>query len=366
MGLRIYRDTSGLKHQYAFDEWKNVVHILNAKDYLNGKKCRYFLDQELKEEILLRAGEKNQWHFSLKSEYFEFNGKKYLRDTVSESPQHYDAKLKIIGQGYFEWGEYKIPVKNCRIERRFGKSYFRADLIAQLTSGEKVFIEIIKTSDTSKSKEKYIIENQLPTFKLYIDNEGNFKRKEFDFIGNREIESIREEYRKQQYEFEESERIKKNAWRDYHQEKNRVESDVRTLEEGARDWFRRKEKEIEYSAIDDGRTFQIEIEKRRNKAFDIIKQIRSSQRNIKESRFKTNKAIQRIRQVRTSKQRLFDLLDFYDSFKYDKEISFDKCTLIKDVNKFIENHCSAIRANISNITYLPYYERLIKLKNLLA
>jgi DNA-binding MarR family transcriptional regulator len=196
MAIRIYKDKGELKHQHAFNEYGFVQAIDQAEKIVNGKEMKYYLFPDKVCELILRAGEKNQRHFALKNEGIEYNGKKYISDKESESPQHYDAKLKIIGQGFFDFDLYKIPVKNGRLERRFGKSYFRADLIAELDSGESIFVEIIKTSEPSEKKEKYIIENQLPTFKIYIDEKGDFIDEKFHFIGNREIESIRESIRK--------------------------------------------------------------------------------------------------------------------------------------------------------------------------
>jgi hypothetical protein len=198
MAIRIYKDKGELTHEYAFNEYGDVINIKNAEKNVNGKEMKYYLFLDKVCELILKAEEsfKMRKHFALKTKGIEYNGKKYISDKESESPQHYDAKLKIIGQGFFDFDLYKIPVKNCRLERRFGKSYFRADLIAELESGESVFIEIIKTSEPSEKKEKYIIENQLPTFKIYIDEKGYFIDEKFHFIGNREIESIRESIRK--------------------------------------------------------------------------------------------------------------------------------------------------------------------------
>jgi hypothetical protein len=231
MAIRIYKDKGELKHQHAFNEYGFVQGIDQAEKIVNGKEMKYYLFPDKVCELILRAGEKNQRHFALKTEGIEYNGKKYISDKESESPQHYDAKLKIIGQGFFDFDLYKISVKNCRLERRFSKSYFRADLIAELDSGESVFIEIIKTSEPSEKKEKYIIENQLPTFKIYIDEKGDFIDEKFHFIGNREIESIREKNRRIQFELDESYDRSREAYRLYQEKEKQSEREIQQYED---------------------------------------------------------------------------------------------------------------------------------------
>lgn len=229
---RIYKNSGDLEHQYAFNEFGQVVHINDAKRIINGAKVKYFLFQDFSNELILKAEDsfKKRKHFALKVNFVEYNGRKYFGDPSTESPQHYDAKLKIVKQGYFEWGEYKIPVKNCKLERRYGKSYFRSDLIAEMKSGDKIFIEIVKTSNISKSKEQFIIKNQLTTFKIYIDENGSFEFDKFEIIGNDEIESLRNEYRKKYFEFEQSKSRNDNAWSRYYQEKNHLEREIKEYE----------------------------------------------------------------------------------------------------------------------------------------
>ena len=368
MAQRIHRNTDGLKHQYAFNEWGNVVHIKKAVDYINGKKCKYFLDEKQLDEIILRSGDKNQWHFALKTDYFEFNGKKYIRDSLNESPQHYDAKLKIIGQGYFDWSDYKIFVKNCVMERRFSKSYFRADLIAELHSGEKVFIEIIKTSDTSKSKENYIITNQLPTFKIWIDNEGNFINKRFDFIGNTEIERLRENYRGKSSEYTTISFSKKSAWQEFYNEKERLDKEIEQYE-----------KEVDFQIQRYFEGIQSRIKRRSDQAQSIVGQIRQGisdcrilriqeQKSSNEFRSclsnlqrETNEIIKEIKYIKNRKLEVKSTLEFFKDFKETKIVVLNNCTKIIDVEKMVELHLSFIYSNKLK-PYEPYLDRLIELK----
>lgn len=291
--MRVYKSTSNLKHQYAFNEYGNVVHIRDAKKLYEGKEMKYYLFSDKSYELLLRASEdhnKNQKHFSVKTEFVEHNGKKFRRDTVSESIEHHNAKFRIINQGYFAWDEYKIPFKNPRIEQRFSNSMFRADLVVELMSGERVFIEIIKTSDTSKSKENYIIKNQLPTFKIYIKENGDFIYDKFDFIGNEEIERIRTGYRARRAYFDEMQSSVRSGWSKYYKEKKGIDSEIRELEERLRSKIESEERRL-HNLYPDGKpstgdiTPELGEEERRiikyrEKIFSVIGRIRATRDRI--------------------------------------------------------------------------------------
>ena len=231
---RIYKNTTILKHEYAFTEFGQVVSISQAEKNVNGVNVKYYLFDDLTYELILKDGQVKQKHFAIKTQYLEHNGKKYAIDHNSESPQHYDAKLRIIKDGCFSWSDYLIKIKNPRLERRFSNSYFRADLMAELESGEAIFIEVIKTSNTSKSKEKFIVENKLPTFKIWIDDEGNFINERFDFIGNEQIEQLRRKYQERSIELRISVERRKDAWKHHHREKERVAEEIYELEERLR------------------------------------------------------------------------------------------------------------------------------------
>jgi len=49
----------------------------------------------------------------------------------------------------------------------------------------------------------------------------------------------------------------------------------------------------------------------------------------------------------------------------DKEIQLDKCTRILNVDNFIKTHLRVLKAHSGNRTFLPHYERLIKLKEII-
>ena len=281
---RVITNTENLKHQYAWDEYGNAIHISEAKEYLHGKKCRYYLFNDNEYELILKAvnSGKVRSHFAIKTNYVEHNGKRYHPYSESESPDHYDAKLKIVSQGFFNWSGYKIPVFNLRLERRYSKSYFRADLIGELKSGEEIFIEIVKTSDTSQKKERFIVENQLPTFKIKIDGQGNYITDGSDFIGNREIESIRARYRSKLREFERSESEKSESWKSYYRERKRIDEEIQRLEERLRSKIEVEERKLPTFCDEAGRDYS-EIESIQRNIRSEIEQVINESRKIKGS-----------------------------------------------------------------------------------
>ena len=65
-------------------------------------------------------------------------------------------------------------------------------------------------------------------------------------------------------------------------------------------------------------------------------------------------------------QQIQELEEYFKSITIpESAIKLDSCTTISDCNKFINSHLATIKRNNGNMTYLPYLERLIKLRTLL-
>lgn len=47
----------------------------------------------------------------------------------------------------------------------------------------------------------------------------------------------------------------------------------------------------------------------------------------------------------------------------EEPIQLDKHTKITNVRKFVDSHLEVLRGNSGNKTFMPYYNRLMKLKN---
>jgi hypothetical protein len=365
---RIYKNSDGLEHEYAYNEFGQVAHIDDAKKIINGKEVKYYLFPDFTCELIVKAEDslKVRKHFSLKVKFLEYNGKKYHGDPSSESAQHYDAKLKIVKQGFFLWSDYKIYLKEIRIEKRFGQSYFRSDLIAQLLSGEEVFIEIIKTSKPSKSKERYIIENQFTTFKIYIDENGNFEHYRFEIIGNFEIESIEREIQELQSRIPKCEGESAKIRWTYNSEKERIGKELSRLEEEFSERIKRERDIAESRSEPDAVAIRKKIAKRRESSYENIERIRSIQFNIRQSRQKTKKIIERIRISKISKSEFYDVIAFFESNTLSGRLILNCFTTITDLNLFVTNHLSIVKNNIGNKTYHPYFLRLKQLKQILT
>lgn len=59
------------------------------------------------------------------------------------------------------------------------------------------------------------------------------------------------------------------------------------------------------------------------------------------------------------------LKSFFLKYKGNQEIRLDQCTVIKNISTFTESHFLALEANSGKKVMLPYYDRLVKLYNLL-
>ena len=54
---------------------------------------------------------------------------------------------------------------------------------------------------------------------------------------------------------------------------------------------------------------------------------------------------------------------FFESVKIPKKaIELSKCETIHDCEKFVKSHLSMLENNKGNKTFMPYYDRLVKLK----
>ena len=63
--------------------------------------------------------------------------------------------------------------------------------------------------------------------------------------------------------------------------------------------------------------------------------------------------------------KLIDLVAELKNKQIPQSIQLDKCTFINDVEKFIDSHVSILEHNKGNKTFVGYYNRLLKLNELL-
>ena len=63
---------------------------------------------------------------------------------------------------------------------------------------------------------------------------------------------------------------------------------------------------------------------------------------------------------------LTDLETYFKTATLPKQVRLSQCETIVDAQKFVKSHISVLKANSGNVAYLPFWERLIKLKGILT
>ena len=178
---------SELKYLYACLKDGTVVSISDAD-----KSQEYYLYPGEQVKLILRQGKVYQKHFAVKSEDLHL---------INESPEHYNFKMNILKEGYFYYKEYKILIKNAKVELRISNSLYRADVFGELLCGTPCIIEVIKTSKVSEEKKEFINENQILTFEIIIDKDGNQIIEQSNCYGNTELEGLTIKISKSEKEF---------------------------------------------------------------------------------------------------------------------------------------------------------------------
>jgi hypothetical protein len=176
-----------MKHEYAFTNTGKIVSVRDS--FKNVMGIRYYYDPSLTCEMILRDGEINTKHFAIKSNsILNINGVEFSPSRINESPAHYNFKMKVLQDGFFRFMNYKIFIQKAKVE--FIESEFRYDLKSELMCGTPCVIEVIRSSKTSAKKESYLRENQILTFEIYLEKNGNQDLKQFNLYGNSELEQL--------------------------------------------------------------------------------------------------------------------------------------------------------------------------------
>ena len=176
------------KWPYAYDEHNNQVSILEAIKL--SKRDWYGLPDK---QIKFKPYFNNQTpHWKLtKDASFTMHGKIIdFSNFIDESFEHKEFKGKIIEQKYFIYKGHNVLIDNANPEVVLEGSRYRADVKANLLDGTECIIEVIKSSDLSEKKQEFIDENQILTFKIYIDDKGNQIYNRDSITGNTTIEQI--------------------------------------------------------------------------------------------------------------------------------------------------------------------------------
>ena len=176
------------KWPYAYDEHNNHVSISEAIKM--SKRDWYGLPDK---QIKFKPYFNNQtphWKLS-KGASFVINGViTDFSNFIDESFEHKEFKGKIIEQKYFIYKGHNVLLNDPKPEVVIDGSRYRADVKAMLLDSNECIIEVIKSSDLSEKKQQFIDENQILTFKIYIDDKGNQIHNRDCITGNRDIEEI--------------------------------------------------------------------------------------------------------------------------------------------------------------------------------
>lgn len=183
-------------YSHAYDEYNNLISIDDAMN-LDSRTYYRYRDKEI-ELINNFNGNKKGCYWSCKpNQYVTINGKQYAysEDKDSESPEHKSAKAKVIINKYFTYKSNKVIIIDPVEEKRIEGSLFVSDIKAKLPDGTYCIIEIIKTSDLSDEKLEHLENNEILTFKIYIDEYGNQEHNRDSIVGNKELGEIKKRIR---------------------------------------------------------------------------------------------------------------------------------------------------------------------------
>jgi peptidoglycan hydrolase CwlO-like protein len=239
---------SEYKYSHAYDDFENLV---SREKAINDGRDYYF---DIEKQIKLKTKTSSLGNLF----WSAYPNQKYTLRNVSydfaelektfESYEHRKFKGDIIENLKFKYKGFDVLLQNAQEEIIIVDSYFRSDVKAQLLCGTDCIVEVIKSSDISKNKAQFIEDNQILTFKIYIDDKGNQKSERDSIIGDREIENINRRIQdgqgklaEQKDELEQLDKIgKKKAFTEISRFEGWVQSRIRIFEDRNRELKQRK------------------------------------------------------------------------------------------------------------------------------
>jgi hypothetical protein len=279
---------SEYKYSHAYDDFENLVSRERA---INDGRPYYFdIEKQIKLKTktsslgnLFWSAYPNQ-KYTLRNVSYDFSE---LEKTF-ETYEHRKFKGDIIENLSFKYKGFDVLLQNAQEEIRIIDSYFRSDVKAQLLCGTDCIVEVVKSSDISKNKAQFIEDNQILTFKIYIDDKGNQKSERDSIIGDREIEDINRRIHdgqgklaEQKDELEQLDKIGKNkAFTEISRFEGWIEPRIRIFEDRNKDFKRTK-----------GELLGTEIDRRdgiRERITEFSNRIESTRREIEYEREQVN------------------------------------------------------------------------------
>jgi len=323
-------------YYYAYDEFGNYVSLFKAAK-LSYRK--WYLDRYNQIELKPYFNNKKQadhWR-ALPNQYITIKGEKkiYNADKECESKEHKLTKGKIIDNGFFWYKGNKIFITDAREEVSIEKGKYRWDIHAKLGNTDLV-IEIIKTSDLSENKKKYIKENQILTFKIFINESGMQDSSRDCVIGNKQIEQINKRIQDGEGKIAqirgiletENQRQKKKLIKDIHRFDEYLQG--RTTEYNFRNRIIEEEKRSLLGEIKDGRS-GIEREVRMHE-----EELKSLEEIIQRFKIELNEFTQKSRTKKNEINRTTKIIE-----RYKDEISRNrkKCFFMEQTFNKIAKNC---------------------------
>lgn len=186
------RHSSKFKYSFAYDEFGNCISL----PYAMNDKRPYYFDKDKQIRLVLKKSSRDRlfWSALPNQKYIDIDGREYdyskIENKISESIEHLNFKRTILEKGFFTYKNHNLRLMNASEESRIIDSRYESDISGELLDGTPCIIEVVKTSDISENKLNHIEENQILTFKIYIDEYGNQQHKRDYIVGNKEIESI--------------------------------------------------------------------------------------------------------------------------------------------------------------------------------
>lgn len=62
---------------------------------------------------------------------------------------------------------------------------------------------------------------------------------------------------------------------------------------------------------------------------------------------------------------LDELIKYFEEVDIPNQVKLEECATIVDVRRFIDYHVKTLKGNSGVYRFLPYYERLVKLKEII-
>lgn len=184
---------SEYKYSHAYDEFGNYI----SREFAIKDGRKYYIKPDNISVIwlILKTSSNGNLFFSAlpNQTWTDKKGEKHQwsnLESIFESYEHRKFKGDIVENCFFYYKGCKVLIENAKEEYYIDGTKFRSDVKTFMLDKTPCTVEVIKSSEISEKKQKHIEENQLLTFKIYIDDKGNQIEERDSIIGDREIESI--------------------------------------------------------------------------------------------------------------------------------------------------------------------------------